>query len=1203
MALSVRVGRAHVTVDGVYRPSSMKKVGKQIEAQLSAIAARNRSFYQSLGTDMVTAWRAALGAMVTSAPLIGSLVSGLTGGVTMLAGALWSTLTAASAALPVLTSIGIAAGTAKIAFTGFGSAVSAADPESLTAALAKLSPEAGASAIAVRSLRDEVTNLRLVVQENFFAGLSDDIEKLATTLMPVATAGFGQMATVLNGLAQSMLDYVNSSAGLSVINDVFKNSASVVGALSGAVVPFLDGFLRLVNALSPAAERLAGRITDIAVRFQGWTQAEGFATRIDEGMQKAEKTAGLLFDVLGNLGSIIGNIFDAANPSTNTFLEILGRVTGRFKEFTESVGGQQAIAKWAEESVTVLSQFGETIRTVFEVLQDLADPRIITSFLATVEEAFTILGNLPLEAAVSAFADLAEALQPISGPMLAIIVAGVSLQMMFGSLLGQMGGAAGIFKTLKGGLDRLKTGFAGVGSSAGKHASSMGKFSAAIGKVGGILAKGLKFAGLIGLGVTIVSVIAKSENLQNKLKAVWGSVKGVFESLGTAFSGVSSAAGPLLSALDPIFKIFEKIVGIGVGLVLDTLKFAFDSLGKAIQGAGTIVSGFLTVLTGIFTLDFGMILDGLKTALGGIPALLQGLFGLFITFFAPARLLGLASKFFGALLPGIRAAIPGITTAIGGLISRILTFFVSLGPRLLSVGGSVIRSLGSGISTGFTAIRTVITNFITNFVAVLQAGFAFVRTAVSTAMTGIKTVFTVIWDGILIVIRGVWAGITAAFNAGLTMIRTIWDAGIAALRVVIDTVFVPIGQAIRGLLSSIVDVFRATGELIRYTWQVAWNSLMLVVQPILAALRGGISTALNAIRTVVSTVMNGIRSVFSSVWNAIRSVTTTTGNAIRSVVSTALNAVRSVVNSVMNTVRSIFSSVWNSIRSTVSSVVNSIRSTVSSVLNNIRSVVSSVMNAVRSVFSSVWNSIRSTVSSVLNAIRSAISSGMNAARSTVTSALNAVRSAFTSGFNAARSIVTSAMSAIRSAVTNGVSKVLSVIRSLPGKILSALGNLGSLLKGAGGKLISGLVSGITGSIGKVTGAMSNVASKIRSFLPFSPVKEGPLKAWNNGKPGKTLMGMLASGLERGAGDVTSVMDGVAKSLAGSTPSALSLPALTGSPSRAVASSVTSRGSTSSASTPGATNVYVTIDPKDLAGLRTVEDFVNMLGVRTSMRRR
>src|SRR5690606_29732324 len=140
-----------------------------------------------------------------------------------------------------------------------------------------------------------------------------------------------------NGLAKSLLQYVNSSAGLEQIGKVLDNSADIFDRLAKAAVPFLDGVLRLFNALSPAAKRLADRIADAAKSFQDWTKAEGFGNRIDSMMKRAEKTAGLLWKTLKNLGAGIRNIFDAANPATNTFMQMLVDVTQRFKEWSASV--------------------------------------------------------------------------------------------------------------------------------------------------------------------------------------------------------------------------------------------------------------------------------------------------------------------------------------------------------------------------------------------------------------------------------------------------------------------------------------------------------------------------------------------------------------------------------------------------------------------------------------------------------------------------------------------------------------------------------------------------------------------------------------------------------------------------------------------------------------------------------------------------
>ena len=103
--------------------------------------------------------------------------------------------------------------------------------------------------------------------------------------------------------------------------------------------------------------------------------------------------------------------------------------------------------------------------------------------------------------------------------------------------------------------------------------------------------------------------------------------------------------------------------------------------------------------------------------------------------------------------------------------------------------------------------------------------------------------------------------------------------------------------------------------------------------------------------------------------------------------------------------------------------------------------------------------------------------------------------------------------AAKTAANNKLTEVVTLARSIPGRILSALGNVGTHLKDAGAKLIQGLADGILGRIRAVTDAAGRVAQKIKDFFPGSPVKEGPLTSWNNGRAGSRLGGMLASGLD------------------------------------------------------------------------------------------
>lgn len=745
VALGPRVGRAHVDVNLKFDDGSLKEVGKRIHRQLASIGDRNRRVYQRLGSDAVTAWRAALGATVASAPLMGSLISGVAGSATMLAGALHATVQSAYGLAPLLTAIGVAAGTAAIGMNGFVDAVK-------TGKMGDLTPSAASAARAVRSLKGAWESLRDTVQERMFAGLADDIRRLGSTLFPVLETGLGKMADSLNNLAQSMLDYLNSSAGLKVIGTFLDNAADIFDRFAASIVPFLDGFLRLMNALSPAAKRLADRITDIAERFQSWTQAEGFGKRINDMMKRSEKTAGLLFSVLGNLGGAIQNIFNTINPSTNNFLQMLVGVTQRFQDWTESAGGQNSLVTWADQSIDVMRQLGRTFESVFGVLEQLADPRVIISFLRTVEGAFDYLARLPLESMVDGFVRIAEVLQPVSSLFLAIIVAGAAFNILLGSLIGQFGGLVSLLTTfLKfkivskiftgmsggagaagaaageaakktgllarawegivrlfqriGGLFRSVIGFlTGTGKAAGDVTSKASKLGKVFKPVLSVLGRIARVAGLAGLVVWIGSVIAGSENLQKKfgkvwdsIKGVWDSVKGAFTEIGDALKPLAPAAGAVGDALGPVFEVLDKIMGLAIGVVLDTIAYAFKSLANVIKGAGKIIAGLINVLVGLFTLDFGKVWDGLKQTFSGIGPLLQGVIGLILTVFAPARLAGLALRAFRGLLGGITRAVPGILSAVGNMLKAILGWIGRLPGQLLSLGGRAIAWLARAV--------------------------------------------------------------------------------------------------------------------------------------------------------------------------------------------------------------------------------------------------------------------------------------------------------------------------------------------------------------------------------------------------------------------------------------------------------------------------------------------------------------------------
>jgi TP901 family phage tail tape measure protein len=95
-------------------------------------------------------------------------------------------------------------------------------------------------------------------------------------------------------------------------------------------------------------------------------------------------------------------------------------------------------------------------------------------------------------------------------------------------------------------------------------------------------------------------------------------------------------------------------------------------------------------------------------------------------------------------------------------------------------------------------------------------------------------------------------------------------------------------------------------------------------------------------------------------------------------------------------------------------------------------------------------------------------------------------------------------------------------------ITSVAAGFGTLLLDAGKNVVRGLIKGIESEIGGAGSAMKSVASEIRSYLPFSPAKKGPLSG--SGSPdlaGSKIGEMVASGITGSSRKVAQATRGMA----------------------------------------------------------------------------
>ena len=307
----------------------------------------------------------------------------------------------------------------------------------------------------------------------------------------------------------------------------------------------------------------------------------------------------------------------------------------------------------------------------------------------------------------------------------------------------------------------------------------------------------------------------------------------------------------------------------------------------------------------------------------------------------------------------------------------------------------------------------------------------------------------------------------------------------------------PLGTALAGIAGQVAPVLATVGRVVA--------SLLPVIAGVLGAVIG-----------VVQKVAPIVLSVFSAI-----------ATAIQQNMPAIMSAVTSI-QSALSSIGSIIVSVWSKIGPIVLPIVTSVFGTLVKVISGALKIIAGVFKVISSVlkgdWSGAWQGIKQIASGVIKIVV-ALVKGMASILGTIWKGIKSVAVSIWGGIKSAAS---SAWSGIVGVVKDKTSSLLSTVKSIPGKVVSALGNLGSLLLSAGRKLIDGLAQGIRDRISSAVDAVRSGVQRIKNLLPGSPIKEGPLKSWNNGGAGKRLMAMLQTGIESGTPGVRSSLSGALK---------------------------------------------------------------------------
>lgn len=377
-------------------------------------------------------------------PLV-SAIGGAAAGLAAMAVNLASVVSLASAIPGLMALFGLGMGAVTLAFSG------------LTDASKDGAPVLKDVRKAVKSLKDELADVKELVQDKFWSGFVDDIRPLGEKLLPTLGKTLAPVATSLGRFGKALTGFL----GDDVFLRRFRGMGNVAARFGDSLRIALFGKSKQIDGVKESTRGLAHFLSDLEVttrpvvdlfgdltaRFGQWTgglldtkaEREAFRDYLDYAIEKGAQASRIVAD----LTSALVGIFRHGQPTGDSLLASLEEAVSRFDDWVNSREGGQAIREFFEEIEPVAAAMGDVLVELGRSLAELAGDQNTAALLDQ-------LANDVLPAVTTALKELGQNLGPEVIEMFENLAESLALLWTDGSILTAV---LGVINTFWGGLN------------------------------------------------------------------------------------------------------------------------------------------------------------------------------------------------------------------------------------------------------------------------------------------------------------------------------------------------------------------------------------------------------------------------------------------------------------------------------------------------------------------------------------------------------------------------------------------------------------------------------------------------------------------------------------------------------------------------------------------------------------------------------
>lgn len=314
------------------------------------------------------------GALSAAGPYIQTAAIGIAAALaTTLGGALAPAIVALGASLPAAAAIGGAAiGTLILGFQGLGDALENMDDvDKFNKALEKLSPAARNFALELRGLQPILSSIKASAQEGLFRGFEGEITRVVVALQGPLRSGFDKVGQSIQGVVKQVTAFASSATGIDLINTVFGTTVNIIDRLAGAIGPLSNGLAKLTISATPFVEKLSGKFSDFLANIGTKLSALADNGSLEKFFNNAYDTLAKVWDISKNLFDVFKDLFSAAEPGGQSFLDLLKDITKDMAKFFDNETNVEALKTSFDLLVASLTLVGAAFKTTVGFLEDL----------------------------------------------------------------------------------------------------------------------------------------------------------------------------------------------------------------------------------------------------------------------------------------------------------------------------------------------------------------------------------------------------------------------------------------------------------------------------------------------------------------------------------------------------------------------------------------------------------------------------------------------------------------------------------------------------------------------------------------------------------------------------------------------------------------------------------------------------------------